>query len=180
MRALLSTLARLSVGSALFVCGCGGTDEGSPEEGAGGSAEPDEPSCGADLDVTILAGKGVGDQFVPFENGDMVMPYFGSQIGMEVEISVLLTGFDPAEIDSIEVLLNVESAPIGLDSFSPADISCDSGESATIETPVLIDVTEHPTVASVAQLNGRDAEIEVRVHGPEGIQDAHVGVVIEL
>jgi hypothetical protein len=141
---------------------------------------PDESSCGADQEESVVAGQGLGAVFSPFEQGDVIVPYFGSQIGMEVDISVLLTGFEPKRIDSIEVNLNVEGAPIGHDSFSPLDLDCDGNESATIETPVLIDVTGHPSIKSVAQLQGREAEIEVLVDGPNGVAETRVNVIIEL
>lgn len=158
--------------------GCGATEEGMPEGGTGGA--PGEALCASDQEITIVPGKGVGALFMPYQEGDAIVPYFGSQIGMEVALSVRLTGFRPTDIDSIEVHLNVDGAPIGFDSFSPSELSCDGNEPGTIETPVLIDVTGHPTVRSVAQLSGRDAEIEVQIEGEGGPFEARLPVVIEL
>lgn len=179
MRARLSVLKTLALVGLCAAGACRETNEATPE-GTGGSMDPGKPRCASDQEITIVAGQGVGDDFMPFEGGDAIVPYFGSQIGMEVEISISLTGFDPSDIDALEVLLNVDGAPIGQDDFPASDVYCDGNESATIETPVLIDVTDHPTVTSVAQLNGRDAEIEVRIEGPDGPLEERVQVVIEL
>ncbi len=175
----LRFLRRLAYGALVWLSfGCGPAPDDEEPDGTGGQ-DGEESECGSDLAIMVAAGTGTGDLFVPLEDGDTLVPYFGSQAGMEVDVSVLLTGLARRDVKSIEVSLNVDGDPIGFDEFSPRDLDC-SGGSATIETPVLIDVTDHPTVTSVAQLSGREAQIAVKVSTEDGERTSSVLVVLEI
>lgn len=176
LRHLASLLVGVAVPTLTFSCGSSQTGEN--VDGTGGNAEP-ESECGSDLEVTAVAGTGIGAVFTAFQEGDPLAPYFGSQAGMEVDVSVLLTGYERGNLDSIEVSLDVDGSPIGFDAFSPRDLYCED-DTATIETPILIDVTDHPTVTSVAQLNGREAEIVVTVISNGSQENSSVTVILEI
>jgi hypothetical protein len=81
---------------------------------------------------------------------------------MGLAVALELNDLDLAEVERIEVDLVVDEAPLGFFGRDQPDLSCQDGFSY-FEAMVMIDVIDHPTVASVAQLDERPAVVELRV-----------------
>lgn len=141
------------------LCGCDGSGPGTDGHGSGGAVIADE-ECLPEEEPLLVIGKGAGEDFEPLSDGDPLEFEFGSQAGMEAPTGARTLGILPDEIDSVLLELLVDGSPIGEVTDTGSGLVCD-GEGAQLDAPVLIDVTDHPTVASVAQLANREAQVTV-------------------
>lgn len=153
-------------------------------EGVGGSGgHTHDQLCfereGAALTATL--GEEVPpDGFEPFEQGQVVQLIFGSQAGMGLGAALELSNVDLSSVQRIEVILLVDDSPLGEFSQNEPTLSCSDGRSL-VDAMVMIDVTGHPTVTSVAQLDGRPAVLDYAVFGGDGVlAEGLVGVDLSL
>lgn len=153
----------------------GGQD---PDPGGSGGAVTPGDDCARDGEAALVLGQGAGRSYVPLEAGDRVDLEFGSQAGMEAPLSVRTVGLDPDSVGAIEVELLVDGAPIGRVDEEGEEISCER-EWGQIDVPLLVDVVGHPTVVSVAQLNGREAQF-VATFEREGDEPITGSIVVTL
>jgi hypothetical protein len=134
--------------------------------------------CGPEVEAGLILGQGTGSDFVPLQAGDDLPLEFGSQAGMEAPLSVRGIGIDPSLVGSILVELLVEGDPIGDVDETGEDLECDE-DGVQVDTPLLIDVTQHPTVVSVAQLASRDAVVTATFESDGSVLEASVAVVLQ-
>lgn len=143
----------------------GGCDTGARPEEQNGPVRHTEPlPCGApeDFPPQGTAGQRVDDAFQPYATGDPVQLQYGSQAGMGLAVVVELNDLDLTEVDRIEVDLLVDDEPLGTFGEDQPRLTCQDGFSY-FEAMVMLDVVQHPTVASAAQLDQRPAVVELRV-----------------
>lgn len=138
--------------------GCNGTAPAADADGSGGAIIVE--GCLPEETPTLVIGKGDGEEFVPLNEGDPLEFEFGSQAGMEAPTGARTVGVLPSDVDRMLLELLVDGSPIGEVTDFGAGLLCD-GEGAQVDAPVLIDVSDHPTVVSVAQLADREAQVTV-------------------
>lgn len=162
---------------ALILLGCGPDKPGTTGGSSGAGVTPEDTECGAAEPLAVQLGEGVGSAFRQFEAGDRLRLDFASQAGLEAAVNVRTLGLAPEAVESIVLKLEVEGSPIGESTTSGASLRCEDLWSQ-VDTALPIDVTSHPTVASVAQLADVEAELVVEVHDLDGIVIESVTAVV--
>lgn len=175
-KSLINTL-RLAISAPIAVLGLGACADpgvaGDSEDGtvrhscsptdappADGSLRQDG-ATGEREDATAL-GMGWGHDFDPIESNQSVKLQYGSQAGMGLPVVLRLAEADVAELTRVEMRLIIDQAPIGSLLIEFPDVIC-SGEQGFVDAMLMVDVIGHPTIASVAQLDGRAAFVDIEL-----------------
>jgi hypothetical protein len=170
--------ATLACGLAfLNLTSCNGTlasDDDGGQGGLGGDSggEPPVGPCGVTEGPGLELGEGSGPAFESFHDGDELRLQFSSQSGMEVAFSIRGSSVALAEVVSVEAALMVGEFPVGVASTSGESCRC-ADDFVSLDTAILIDVSLHPDVRSVAQLVTLDAELVVELRSASGLIVAH-------
>lgn len=166
----------------LLAAGCSDGEvipEGTGGSGGHTSGQPCFETEGADFTATLGEANAL-EEFEPFDEGQVVELIFGSQAGMGLGTMLELENLDLASVRDIEVTLLVDGSPLGTFSQDEPTLSCSDGRSL-VDAMVMIDVVGHPTVTSVAQLDGRSAVLDYAVFGGDGVlAEGLVGVELSL
>lgn len=175
-----SYLALAVLGWGLASCSDTGV---TPAGGSGSTGHSESTPCfqteGAATSI-LLGPETEPSSFEPYQEGQTVELIYGSQAGMGLGAMVQVTNLDLAEADEIEVVLVVDESPIGRFSQEAPHLECMEGASH-LDTMVMIDVTDHPTVTSVAQLDGRSALLDYRaISDGSALAEGRVSVELSL
>ncbi len=164
---------------ALSTFGC--SDPGEDED-----PEPPEPFpssvCDESSSFFLQLGNEHNSEFVEFQKGDELELEFASQSGMEGSLSLRSSGVKQTEIQRITCQIIFDGAPLGETTTNGGRLSCDEDSGLlTLHTSIPIEVGDHPTVSSVAQVDGKSAELHVELEGADGlIAEQTVSVTLVL
>lgn len=147
------------------------------------SAEPLPSSvCDESSSSFLKLGNELNAEFVEFQEGDELELEFASQSGMEGSLSLRSSGFKQTEIQRITCQIIFDGAPLGETTTNGGRLTCDEdSRHLTLHTSIPIEVGDHPTVSSVAQVDGKSAELHVEFEGADGlIAEQTVSVTLVL
>ncbi len=164
--------------------GTAGTGTGGGATGGSGGTIPETGPCAPVGDPEVEIGVDSDGSYVQLEPGDAIEPFFGSQAGMQVDLLLHTTGLGAGTDSTIELdfQILVDDAPIAIYQSEDVVISCaEDGSGGRVVAKARIDVSDHPTVTSVAVLDGRQAVVDITLRdGDRREAHAALDVVIAL
>lgn len=121
------------------------------------------------------------EEFFELDANQDVWLQFGSQLGMGLGLSLRFEAFSEEELERVSVGLILEGEPLGLQVHEPPVLSCETDGALYLDAMVMIDVGDHPSVTSVAQLDGATATVRyVVTQDDEETFQGTVPVVLNL